>query len=158
MFLANNFNYASKTLSIVTKVTINQICFTPTFNTYWFGMQSLLSGDSFPEAWERVKNTVPTSMINSCKLWPAVTAFSFTFIDAQYRAIFAAFIAVGWQTYLTLLNRKAEIAEAADKIAPSSESEEKKGQRLVLRQRDTQKIEAQNIDALGLETYMMPFA
>jgi protein Mpv17 len=101
-------------------------------------MQSLLSGDSLPEVWDRIKRTVPTSIINSAKLWPAVTAFSFTFIDAQYRSIFAGLIAIGWQTYLSLLNRRAEMAEAADKIAPSSESGEKK----VIRQRDTQKIEA----------------
>lgn len=122
MFLGNNFNYASKTLSLITKVTVNQICFTPIFNTYFFGMQSLLAGDSLPEVWERIKRTVPISMYNSCKLWPAVTAFSFTFIEAQYRSIFAGFVAIGWQTYLSFLNRRAEVEEAAQKIAEVSES------------------------------------
>jgi protein Mpv17 len=140
MVLANNFNYSSKVLSLATKVTVNQICFTPIFNTYFFGMQSLLSGDSLPEVWDRIKRTVPTSMINSCKLWPAVTAFSFTFIDPQYRSIFAGFIAIGWQTYLSYLNRKAEVDEAADRaIASSSESG---GGREVVRQEENQKIEA----------------
>ncbi|CAG8960818.1 hypothetical protein HYFRA_00002355 [Hymenoscyphus fraxineus] len=115
MFLGNNFNYTSKVLSLATKVTVNQVCFTPIFNTYFFGMQSLLSGDSLQEVWERIKRTVPTSMMNSCKLWPAVTAFSFTFIEAQYRSIFAGVIAIGWQTYLSYLNRQAEIAEAREK-------------------------------------------
>ncbi|PMD30164.1 hypothetical protein L207DRAFT_559146 [Hyaloscypha variabilis F] len=109
MFLGNNFNYPSKVLSLATKVTVNQIFFAPTINTYFFAMQSFLSGDSLPEVWERIKNTVPTSMINSCKLWPAATAFSFTFIDPQYRSIFAAFITLGWQTYLSYLNRKRGI-------------------------------------------------
>lgn len=111
MFLGNNFNYSSKLLSLATKVTVNQICFTPIFNTYFFGMQSLLSGDSLPDVWQRIKNTVPISMLNSCKLWPAVTAFSFTFIDAHYRSIFAGVVAIGWQTYLSYLNRKAEMTE-----------------------------------------------
>lgn len=142
IFLGNNFNYASKTLSLATKVTVNQICFPPIFNTYFFGMQSLLSGDSLPEVWERIKRTVPTSMTNSAKLWPAVTAFSFTFIDAQYRSIFAGLIAIGWQTYLSLLNRRAEMAEAAEKITPSGESGETQGDREGVRQRDTRKIEA----------------
>ena len=62
----------------------------------------------------RIKHTVPTSMINSLKLWPAVTAINFTFIDAQYRSIFAGVIAIGWQTYLSFLNRKAEKAEALE--------------------------------------------
>lgn len=115
MFLGNNFNYTSKVLSLTTKVVVNQICFTPIFNTYFFGMQSLLSGDSLPEVWDRIKRTVPTSMINSCKLWPAVTAFNFTVIPPQYRSIFAGFIAIGWQTYLSYLNRRAELAVVAEK-------------------------------------------
>lgn len=61
--------------------------------------------------WDHIKRTVPTSAINSCKLWPAVTAFSFTFINAQYRSIFAGVIAIGWQTYLSYLNRTAEEVE-----------------------------------------------
>ncbi|KAK0102058.1 hypothetical protein ONS95_001142 [Cadophora gregata] len=115
MFLNSHFNYTSKALSLVTKVTVNQIVFAPSFNTFFFGMQSFLSGDSLPAVWERIKHTVPTSVVNSCKLWPAVTAFSFTFIDPQYRSIFAGVIAIGWQTYLSFLNRKAERA-AAGKI------------------------------------------
>ena len=89
MFLGRSFNYASKTLSLGTKVVVNQMVFTPVFNFYFFGMQSLLSGDGMVEVWERIKRTVPTSFINSWKLWPAVTAFNFTFIQPQFRAVFA---------------------------------------------------------------------
>ncbi|KAH8597215.1 hypothetical protein B0O99DRAFT_618266 [Bisporella sp. PMI_857] len=115
MFLNNNFNYSSKIISLATKVSVNQIVFTPIFNTYFFGMQSLLSGDTLPEVWDRIKRTVPTSMLNSCKLWPAVTAFSFTFIEPQYRSIFAGVIAIGWQTYLSMLNRRAELQERLER-------------------------------------------
>jgi len=140
MFLGNNFNYPSKVLSLATKVTVNQICFAPVFNTYFFAMQAFLSGDSLPEVWERVKRTVPTSLVNACKLWPAVTAFSFTFIDPQYRSIFAGFIAIGWQTYLSYLNRTAELAEAAERgIAHGPKNG---GNREPLRQDETEAINA----------------
>ena len=108
MYLGTIFNYPSKILSLATKVVVNQIVFTPMFNSYFFGMQSLLSGDSFSDAWERIKRTVPTSFINSCKLWPAVTAFNFTYIMPQYRALFAGIVAVGWQGYLSWLNHNEE--------------------------------------------------
>ncbi len=123
MFLGRCFNYPSKIVSLATKVVVNQIVFTPIFNSYFFGMQALLSGDSFLDAWERIKRTVPTSFINSCKLWPAVTAFNFTYIQPQYRALFAGqtisrnvmnianidpgVVAVGWQSYLSWLNQQA---------------------------------------------------
>jgi len=112
LFLSHNFNYSSHIVSLAIKIAINQSIFTPCFNTYFFGMQSLLSGDSLPAVWERVKATVPTSIVNSCKLWPAVTAFSFTFIPIEYRSVFAGVIAIGWQTYLAFLNRRAEQMEA----------------------------------------------
>ena len=71
-------------------------------------MQAALAGENVEAIWERVKHTVPVSFVNSCKLWPAVTAFSFAFIPLEYRSLFAGFIAVGWQTYLSFLNRLAE--------------------------------------------------
>lgn len=79
-------------------------------------MQSFLSGDSLPAVWERIQRTVPVSFVNSCKLWPAVTAFSFTFIDPQYRSIFAGFVAIGWQTYLSYLNRQAEELQVEENV------------------------------------------
>lgn len=89
LFLARNFNYASKAGSIVVKVLINQIAFTPIFNSYFFGMQSGLSGASFEEVVERIKHTVPRSWVNSWKLWPVVTAFSFAFVRVELRGLFA---------------------------------------------------------------------
>ena len=115
MYLGTAFNYPSKLLSLGTKVVVNQIVFTPVFNSYFFGMQSLLSGDSFLDAWERIKRTVPTSFVNSCMLWPAVTAFNFTYILPQYRALFAGVVAVGWQSYLSWLNQRAANEEKRSK-------------------------------------------
>jgi dihydroorotate dehydrogenase len=79
-------------------------------------MQAFLAGDSPIQVWERIKRTVPISFVNSLKLWPAVTAFSFTFIPMEYRSVFAGVIAVGWQTYLSFLNRVAEDEELAKKV------------------------------------------
>lgn len=117
MWLSHSFNYPSRLLSLATKVVVNQICFTPVFNTYFFGMQAALAGENMAAVLERIKRTVPTSVMNSCKLWPAVTAFSFTFIPIEYRSLFGGFIAVGWQTYLSFLNRLAEEAGAAQAAA-----------------------------------------
>ena len=80
-------------------------------------MQSLLSGATLAETAERIKNTVPVSWINSCKLWPAITAFSFTFIALPYRSIFGGVIAIGWQTYLSLLNQRAAAEEEREQEA-----------------------------------------
>ncbi|KAJ5247443.1 hypothetical protein N7468_002426 [Penicillium chermesinum] len=120
MFLHNNFNFSSKALSVLTKVVVQQICFTPVFNTYFFGLHSLLGGATLEETVERVKRALPVSIQNSIKLWPAVTAFSFMYVPPEFRNVFSGVIAVGWQTYLSWLNqtaarqvREAEAAAAA---------------------------------------------
>lgn len=107
MFLHNHFNYPSRFLSVLTKVVVQQMCFTPVFNTYFFSLHSLLAGATFDETFERLKKALPVSVTNSVKLWPAVTAFSFTYVPPQFRNIFQGCIAVCWQTYLSWLNQKA---------------------------------------------------
>ncbi|KAF2498558.1 hypothetical protein BU16DRAFT_434815, partial [Lophium mytilinum] len=114
LWLGNSFNYSSKLLSLSTKVFVNQVGFTPIFNCYFFAMQSALTGATPAEIVKRVKDTVPVSWVNSCKIWPAVTAFSFTFVPFQYRSIFAGVIAIGWQTYLSLLNQRAAAMEESE--------------------------------------------
>ncbi|KAL7627307.1 hypothetical protein AAE478_001498 [Parahypoxylon ruwenzoriense] len=125
VWLSRHFNYSSHAVSIGVKIVVNQLVFTPIFNSYFFGAQALLAGDSLAETWDRVRRTVPISWVNAWKLWPAVTAFSFTFVPIEHRSVFAGVIAVGWQTYLSYLNRQAEIEEekkhaaaAADHTAP----------------------------------------
>ncbi|KAI3556816.1 dihydroorotate dehydrogenase [Colletotrichum abscissum] len=120
IFLSQNFNYASRLLSLATKVVVNQVCFTPVFNSYFFGMQAFLAGDNFDQIIDRIRQCVPVSIVNSCKLWPAVTAFSFSFIPMEYRSVFSGVIAVGWQTYLSFLNRQAEVVEEAEEVQERS--------------------------------------
>ncbi|KAJ5204675.1 uncharacterized protein N7498_005554 [Penicillium cinerascens] len=122
MFLHNHFNYPSKILSVLTKVVVQQMCFTPVFNTYFFSMHSLLAGATLEETWERLKKALPVSITNSVKLWPAVTAFSFMYVPAQFRNVFSGVIAVGWQTYLSWLNQKAAREVLAAELAAESAS------------------------------------
>jgi len=108
LFLGNHFNYSSQTLSIATKVAVQQAVFTPIFNTYFFGMQAILTGEQPSGIIDRIRKAVPVSIQNSLKLWPAVTAVSFVFIMPQYRFMFSGIFAVLWQGYLSFLNRKEE--------------------------------------------------
>lgn len=70
-------------------------------------MQSLLAGAAVSDTVERLKKAVPTSIVNSFKLWPAVTAFSFVYVNPEFRPLFFGVVAVGWQTYLSWLNQNA---------------------------------------------------
>ncbi|TFB07123.1 PXMP2/4 family protein 4 [Trichoderma ghanense] len=111
-FLATRFNYKSRVLSLGLKIVLNQLLFATYMNVYFFSMQALLSGDGISGAVQRVRDTLLTSWINSCKIWPIVMAFNLSYVPLEYRALFAGIINLGWQAYLSLLNRWAEIREA----------------------------------------------
>ncbi|KAM3458888.1 hypothetical protein MY3296_000035 [Beauveria thailandica] len=109
--LARYFNYKSKVLSITAKVAFNQVTFAVAFPTYFFGMQALLSGESIAGTTQRLQDTVPRSWKNSCKVWPAAMALNLSLVPLEYRALFSGLIAIGWQTYLSWMNRQAEMKE-----------------------------------------------
>lgn len=121
IYLSSHFNYFKTHIANLTlKVALNQLTFAPMFNCYFFGMQSLLSLETpQPEAMlDRIKRTVPQSWLMSCRFWPFVTAFSFTFIPIHNRSIFAGVMAVFWQTYLGIVNQRAVVQEMEQRQRP----------------------------------------
>ncbi|EHY57844.1 hypothetical protein ABEF95_014254 [Exophiala dermatitidis] len=108
LFLGSHFNYASRWTSITVKVLIQQFLFAPIFNTYFFGMQAVLTRQEPSVVIHRVVSAVPESLVSSAKFWPLVTALNFTLIPAHLRFAVSGFFAVIWQTYLSFLNRREE--------------------------------------------------
>lgn len=113
MWLHHNFNFSSRGLSIFVKVCMQQAIFAPIFNSYFFSVQSILTGDSLEETWQRLQRALPSSLYNSLKVWPAVVTFSFLYVPPQFRSVFGGVVAVGWQTYLSWLNQRAAREVAA---------------------------------------------
>lgn len=95
-------------------------------------MQHLLSNPfsalSLTSLTTHIQNTVPQSWFNSCKIWPAVTAFSFAFVPLEYRSLVAGVVAIGWQTYLSLLDQRAKRAERERRLGSGEDmGEEERG-------------------------------
>ena len=112
--------------SIGLKVGLNTMIYAPLLNAYFFTMHSILSGHGGDTmagrtyaAWIRVKNTLPQSWMSGCFFWPAVTAFSFSFVPPGNRSLFSGVAAIGWQTYLGLVNQKARQKELSSGIDAS---------------------------------------
>ena len=118
MFLSRNFNYSSWLRSITTKVVVNQIVFAPVFNTYYFGMSCLLAGGSPEQVVQRITDTVPSSLVNSLFVWPWFQFFNFTFVQAEMRALTSGLFAIGWQAYLSWLNKYAERRRRSSEQVP----------------------------------------
>lgn len=108
MFLHRRFNFTSKLASLATKVLVQQAVYTPVFITYFFTMQSLLSGASVEQTFMRLKLALPTSIVNGWKVWSGVAIVSFKYIPPQFRSVFSGCVAVAWQSYLSWTNRNVE--------------------------------------------------
>ncbi|ROV95278.1 hypothetical protein VPNG_08936 [Cytospora leucostoma] len=111
LWLNRTFVYRSRVLSVAAQIAFAQAVFTPLFNAYFFGMQALLAGDTAAEVWDRIRRTVPRTVVDSCKLWPFVNVINFSVMPVEFRGVFAGVVAMGWQTYLTWVNRQAEEEE-----------------------------------------------
>ena len=112
--------------SLCLKVGLNVLTFAPFLNAYFFTMHSGLAGDGgdtvqgkAEAAWVRVKTTLPRSWLNGCLFWPVVTAFSYSFVAPRNRSIFAGVAAIGWQTYLGLVNATARLSELSSSAGAS---------------------------------------
>lgn len=117
IFLSKNFNYKSKPLSLLAKVLFNQVTFAVAFPAYFFTGQALLAGENMQRTVERLKDTMGPVWFNSWKVWPLTTAIAITYIPLGYRALFSGVVAIGWQTYLSWMNRQAELVEEAIEAA-----------------------------------------
>ncbi|PLB46872.1 hypothetical protein P170DRAFT_477733 [Aspergillus steynii IBT 23096] len=113
LFLGRCFNYSSPSLSLGAKVAANQAFYTPMFNVYFFACHGLLAGEGLWGAVERVKEKASISIPRSFLFWPVVTAFNFSYIQPQSRAIATAMFSVFWQSYLSWLNSSAGEGKAS---------------------------------------------
>ncbi|CAG8947299.1 unnamed protein product [Penicillium salamii] len=107
MFLGRRFNYSSPSLSLGAKVAVNQAIYTPLFNVYFFAAHGFLAGEGLWGTTERVKEKASISIPRSFLYWPLVTAFNFSYIQPQSRAIATSIFSVFWQSYLSWLNSSA---------------------------------------------------
>ena len=98
---------------VLLKTGLNMVTFGPVINSYFFTIHSLLSGEGgdtlqgkLEAAWTRVKNTVPRTLANGIFFWPAVTAFSLSYVPLRMRSLFMGGAGVCWQTYLGIVNAR----------------------------------------------------
>lgn len=88
--------------------------FAVAFPIYFFSGQALLAGEGVYSVYERVRDTFIPVWTNSWKVWPLTTAITMTYVPIQYRALFSGFVSIWWQTYMSWMNRQAEVQEETE--------------------------------------------
>jgi hypothetical protein len=70
-----------------------------------------MEGLNKTEVLEKVSKRAPEAFMGGCVFWPLVNVFNFTFIPATARVPYLATAGAFWNTFLSWLNNRGELAE-----------------------------------------------
>ncbi|CAG8614721.1 10141_t:CDS:2 [Funneliformis caledonium] len=105
-------------LGLVTRVSLDQALFAPCFITTFFICQALMEGQAKSQILEKLGDVFVPTLINNYKLWPAVQLVNFHFVPLNYRTLIVNCVALGWNTYLSVINKKSsdKVNDKGEKI------------------------------------------
>ncbi|XP_054729634.1 mpv17-like protein [Anastrepha obliqua] len=84
------------------KMALDQICFAPVFLAGVISVFGLVNGDEPAVIKERLRKDYKTVLTGNYMLWPPAQIINFTFIPINYQVVFAQFVALFWNIYLSL--------------------------------------------------------
>jgi protein Mpv17 len=106
-FLNKNIVFQSPTKQVVTRVLMDQLMFSPTFLGIFFTYNGIMEGQSFEGIKEKLRKGYWPALLGNWTVWPAVQLVNFKFVPLNYQTILVNSVALGWNTYLSILNQRS---------------------------------------------------
>jgi protein Mpv17 len=89
-----------------------QLLFAPSFIVLFFAAMATAQGRA-GETMARLETSYKDTLITNYKLWPAAQIVNFKFVPLQYQVLFANFVSVFWNAYLSWATNTPTEAPAA---------------------------------------------
>lgn len=107
----------TSTTAVLQRLALDQFIWAPIFIALFFSSMSLLQGK--PEAiLPNLKQNVWAAMKVNWQLWPAANFINFKFVPVMHQVLFANFVALIWNTYLSwATSREVVVEEVTDASA-----------------------------------------
>lgn len=83
------------------KMVIDQTFFAPTFTLCISYLVPFVNGEKHKQIVDRIKRSYFDILKANYMLWPAAQMVNFTFVPLQYQVLYAQFIALIWNCYLS---------------------------------------------------------
>ncbi|CAE17916.1 Mitochondrial inner membrane protein Mpv17 [Caenorhabditis elegans] len=96
----------NKSLLLVKKLCIDQLCFSPCFNAAILFNLRLLQHQSAEKSWDLLKEDWFNIYATSLKVWPFVQVVNLCFVPLNYRVILNQVVAFFWNCYLSYITQK----------------------------------------------------
>ncbi|EDW36637.1 GL16018 [Drosophila persimilis] len=90
----------------IKKMVIDQTVFAPTFTLAMSFMVPFVNGEDTEKIKTRIRNSYFSIMLKNYMLWPAAQFVNFTFVPLPYQVMYAQFIAIIWNCYISLILNK----------------------------------------------------
>ncbi|KAI8801368.1 hypothetical protein BJ742DRAFT_34558 [Cladochytrium replicatum] len=97
----------SRGSTLIARVAMDQLVFAPTFIATFFTVMGFLERRPWPSIRDGLVQTFPNALINNYKVWPAVQLANFMLVPLNYRLLVVNTVATGWNSYLSVANRRA---------------------------------------------------
>ena len=101
--------------STVLRVMVDQTCFAPTFLTGFFLIMNASDGGSMSQGFAALKDKFMITLVNNWKLWIPASFLNFYFIPNRFQVLWANFVSLFWNTYLSFMHNTYEKPEEGDK-------------------------------------------
>jgi hypothetical protein len=96
----------SSSVSVLRKVVLDRLIFTPPYLFIFFYTVARLEGHSSSETWKRVRNIFLSSLLWNWAVWGPAQYINMSYVPLKYRVLFMNVVAFAWNIYTALLRRK----------------------------------------------------
>ena len=104
-FLSAKVHLSSPLKTLFARVGLDQFVFSPVFLIVFFTANGLMEGKTLAQCKAKLEKGYVTALTANWTIWPWVQLANFKFVPLNYQALFVNSIALGWNTYLSLLNK-----------------------------------------------------
>eukprot|EP01117_Protostelium_nocturnum_P020844 TRINITY_DN9629_c0_g1_i1.p1 TRINITY_DN9629_c0_g1~~TRINITY_DN9629_c0_g1_i1.p1 ORF type:complete len:211 (+),score=59.90 TRINITY_DN9629_c0_g1_i1:704-1336(+) len=105
-FLDFLFRGRSGRFFTVLRVLVDQIAFAPIINWYFLTFMSIADGNSPDVTANKVQRQLVPQLFQHWKVWFPAQFINFSFVPPMLRPLFGSFVALFWNTYLSVRNNR----------------------------------------------------
>ncbi|KAI8904103.1 hypothetical protein EDD86DRAFT_195033 [Gorgonomyces haynaldii] len=100
-FLNRHIVFKSPTQTLLARVSLDQLVFSPVFLTIFFGFNGWMEGKSYQQIKQKLDDAYWDALKANWTVWPAFQLFNFRFVPLQYQVVTVNTVALGWNTFLS---------------------------------------------------------
>ncbi|GMM34037.1 ethanol metabolism protein [Saccharomycopsis crataegensis] len=103
---AGSTSRLQKALDLFTRVSVDQIIFSPLAVGMYFSVMPLLETGSWSEMKERLEENFKLTLLTNWKVWPIFQLFNLSIVPLEFRLISSNILGVFWNCFLSYQNNK----------------------------------------------------